>query len=262
MEFGKYNNLPANTDSRVNHDARQLHQILTMLNNQTHADLARYNIHDLPPFLTFDTAQRTLETSLSHNISHQDAPSHKPSKDFVNTDISQSFSEKRNTLRTFAITSQQELIGEMHNYYMTNAYDVTTKALGHKKLPSQHIPQMAEKIITEIALKKIDTFFNQQKKLLIDHAFMITDAEKYSSWRFQTITEPITFTLERDSAGEHTLSAANYITDSTITAFRESLSTKDTLNAEHPVNTPLSEENRSFYTSEHINKQLDELQNL
>ncbi len=270
MEFKEYNQQHhLETTPPLDLIARKLHDHVSTEAKKTQTILTEHGIRDLPAFITFDTTFDTSTQPLTEDlfvakehIQESPAPTddHIIDADPVESPITSP--EKKDALYTFNTTSQQQLQDEMRNYYMDNALEATERTLAQKKISKNRIPQMAQQIITEIAQKKIDAFYDAQMQLLAEQNFSEKDAQDYCTWRINDVDEAVSFFLKTDTDHAHVLSAANFTDDHFISLFLQERSMRDDISDQATPEMPPSTQEQSFHTSAHIDAMLDELKNL
>lgn len=245
--------------------AKKLHDHVSTETKKTQTILTEYGIRDLPAFITFDTTFDTPthpfveapivveeETYQESRVSTPDLV------EKTHTEPPRESVENEGGLYIFTATSQQQLIDEIRNYYIKNALKATEKTLAQRKISKARIPQMAQQIITGIAQKKVDAFYNVQMQLLIKQSFSEKDAQDYCAWRINNVDEAVSFSLKTDAEHAHALSTTNFTDDHFISRFLQERSATNDM----PSEISLSAQEPSFHTSAHIDAMLDELQNL
>ena len=271
MEFKEYSQQHrSETTAPLDLIARRLHDHVSTEAKETQAALAEHGIRDLPAFITFDiTLDIPKTTPLTENFFAAEEPiqeSLTPADDpIIDTNHMESpiiSPEDKNDLHTFTVTSHQQLTDEIRNYYINNALEATKKTLTHKKLSRDRIPQMAQQIITEIAQKKIDAFYDAQKQLLAQQDLSEKDAQDYFTWRINNVNEAVSFFLKKDSENNHALCATNFIDNHFISLFLQERSIENDISDQETPNISPSTQEHSFHTSAHIDAMLDELKNL
>lgn len=270
MNFEKYNQRRhSETTPPLDLIARKLHDHVSTENKITQTILTENGIRDLPAFITFDTTFDASAKPLADtfvNAKEQMQESTMPTDDLaidaepVESPITSP--ENKDVLCTFTATSQEHVIDEMCNYYMKNALKAAKKTLTQKNIPKDRIPQMAQQIVTGIAQKKVDAFYEAQIQLLIEQSLSEKDAQDYYTWRINNVDEAVSFFLKTDTEHAHILSATNFIDDHFISLFLQERSIKDNVSDQNAPNMSPSTQEPSFHTSAHIDAMLDELQNL